>query len=152
MPTKEPYEGQGRVSRGRDFSVLIAVEPPSLERLIEHVLYGHPGLRVVGGGSKRVSPAHLAARLIPDVIIVNSRANGLERSGVAAELKRSSPASTLIHLTHVLGEPVPDQGTDACLPEEAVVRRLLPVIHQVARVRERTQQSAPAVPRTPSRN
>lgn len=129
----------------KDRSVLIAVQPSSFERLIEHVLHGHPGLRVVGGSSPRASPADKAARLAPDVIIANTRLLGRERGDVIADLKRSSPASTLILLTHAPGEPVPHQGADACLPEDAVVRRLLPVIDKVVgRRRDRVLQPASA--------
>lgn len=113
----------------RDSSVLIAVPRPSFERLIEHVLHGHPGLRVVGGSSKRDSPTDKAARLSPDLIIASTRLHGRE-PGVLASLKRSSPASTLILLTDGPDDPIPDPGADAWLPEDAVVQRLLPVIRE----------------------
>src|SRR5262245_4481056 len=83
-----------------DFSVLIAVKPDSFQRLIEHVLHGHPGLRVVGGPSKEDSAAARAARHEPDVIIASTRLHRSERGDVLKDLKRSSPASTLILLTH----------------------------------------------------
>jgi DNA-binding NarL/FixJ family response regulator len=136
------HEGRSRVGTEKDCSVLIAVQPPAFKRLIEHVLHGHPGLRVVGGASKRDSPAHKAARLEPDVII--ARLHGTEHGDVVADLKRSSPASTLILLTHALGEPVLHPGADAWLPEDAVVRRLLPVIRKaVDRARDRATQPTP---------
>jgi DNA-binding NarL/FixJ family response regulator len=112
-------------------SVLIAVEPRSFIRLIEHLLDGHPELRVVGRSSKSGALA-LAGRLAPDVIIANTRLDGRERSGVLAGLKRSSPASSLILLTRALGEPFQEpSGADVCLPEEAVVKHLLPAIHRL---------------------
>ena len=147
MASNEGFERRSRVGAVKDCSVLIAVQPPAFKRLIEHVLHGHPGLRVVGGSSQGDSPADKAARLTPDVII--ARLHGREHGDVLADLKRSSPASTLILLTHALGEPVPHQGADAWLPEDAVVRRLLPVIRKVVdRVRDRATEPAPAGRRT----
>ena len=95
MATTEASRGLGPVGRVEDCKVLIAVQPPALERLIEHVLHGHPGLRVVGG-SRRDSAARRAARLAPDVIIASTRLHGKEHGDVLADLKRSCPASTLI--------------------------------------------------------
>jgi DNA-binding NarL/FixJ family response regulator len=133
----------------KDFSVLIAVEKPSFQRLLEHVVHGDPGLRLVGGSSRRVSPVRQAARLAPNVIILSTRLKGREPGEVLAELKRSCPASTLILLTHALGEPVAPPGADVCLPEDAVVRRLLPMIRKAAhRAADRTPQPASAGPRT----
>jgi chemotaxis response regulator CheB len=129
----------------KDFSVLIAVQPHSFERLIEHVLDGQPDIRVVLGSSKRDSAVAKAARLAPDVIIVSTRHSGRERGDVLTDLKRSSPASTMILLTHGPGALVPRRDADACLPEEEVVRRLLPVIRKaVDRVRGRAPKPAPA--------
>jgi hypothetical protein len=60
-----------------------------------------------------------------------------------AALKRSSPASTLILLTHGLDERALQSQVDAWLPEDAIVKRLLPVIRKaVHRTRERAPQSA----------
>ena len=138
----------GRTSDRKDRSVLIAVDPPSFQRLIQHVLHGQSGLRVVGGSSKGVSHTRLAARLTPGVIVANERLQRRGRGDVV-ELKRSSPSSILILLTHSLAESVAPERADACLPEEAVVRRLLPMIRKAAlRAADRTPQPAPAGPRT----
>jgi DNA-binding NarL/FixJ family response regulator len=116
--------------------------------LLEHLLDGDPGLRVIGGSSKRDSGSRrnstaMAARLAPDVIITSTRLHGKEPGDVVADLKRSSPASTLILLTHRPDEPVPHPGADVSLPEDAVVRQLLPVIRKaVDRVRDRAPQTA----------
>lgn len=131
------------ITSGKDFSVLIAVEPKAFHRLIEHVLHGHTGLRVVGGSYERTSSTLQAARLAPDVIIVSTRVNGKEPREILADLKRSSPASTLVLITHSL-EVTSQEEVDACLPECAVVKRLLPVIRKAARGRDRVSQPAPA--------
>jgi DNA-binding NarL/FixJ family response regulator len=129
----------------KDLRVLIAVQPPSFQRIIEYVLHGHPGLRLVGGAPERNSPVDKAARLAPDVIIASTRLHGREPGDIVAALKRSSPASTLILLTHELDLPGPHKGADAWLPEDSVVRQLLPVIRKLAdRVKNRAPQPAPA--------
>lgn len=129
--------------------VLIAVQAPSFERLLQHVLHGQPGLRVVGGSARRGSPADQAARLAPDVIVASTRLRGREPGDVLAGLKRSSPASTLILLTHAQGEPVAAPWADACLPEDAVVRRLVPAIRKAVDLAgSRAPRPAAAGPRT----
>lgn len=126
------------------YCVFIAVEPPSLQRLIEHVLHGESGLRIVGGSPKSLSPANQAARLSPNVIVVNHRLHR-QQSQVLADLKRTSPRSTLILLTHSLSESAPPREADACLPEDAVVKQLLPMIRKAAhRAADRTSQPASA--------
>ncbi len=132
MRTSERGAALSRTGNVPNRTVLIAVEPPSFQRLIEHVLHGQSGLRVVGQSSVSLSPAHKAARLAPDVIIVNQRLQRRERRDVLVDLRRVSPSSTLILLTHSLGESGPPEVADAWLPEDAVVRQLLPVIRKAA--------------------
>jgi DNA-binding NarL/FixJ family response regulator len=134
-------------SRERDFRVLIAVERRSFQRLIEHVLHGHPGLLVLNEASKHALSARRAGRLAPDVIIVSSRISGSEPEGLLAALRASSPASTLILLTHVSCRS--RTAADACLHEEAVVTRLLPTIQRAThRMRNRVPLPALAGSRT----
>lgn len=124
--------------------VLVAVEPPSLQRLIQHVLDGDRGLRVV------TAPPPFPPRLAPDVIVTNQRLQRQRPGDLVAELKRSCPASTLILLTPTFAGPVPDHhGADICLPEEAIVQALLPMIRQLTlRAADRTPSPASAGPRT----
>ena len=144
MPTDERAARHPERSRASRRSVLIAVEPPSLQRLIEHVLHGESGLRVVGASTRSLSPANQAARLSPNVIVVNHRLQK-HQGHVLVDLKRSSPGSTLILLTHSLAESAPPREADACLPEDAVVRQLLPMIRKTAnRAADRTPPPASA--------
>lgn len=149
MATDERAPRQTERPKTPGCSVFIAVEPPSLQRLIEHVLHGESGLRVVGGSSKSLSPARQVARLSPSVIVVNHRLQ--RRQGhVLVDLKRSSPGSTLILLTHSLAESAPPREADACLPEDAVVKRLLPMIRKAAfRAADRTPPPAARRPQNP---
>ncbi len=144
MPTDKRSQTRPERSHASRCSVLIAVEPPSLQRLIQHVLHNDSGLRVVGASSRSVSPANQAARLSPNVIVVNHRLQKHQRQ-VLDDLKRASPGSTLILLTHSLAESAPPREADASLPEDAVVRRLLPMIRKTAnRAADRTPLPAPA--------
>jgi DNA-binding NarL/FixJ family response regulator len=138
-----------RAAELKSWSVLIAAARPSFQRLLEHVLEGEPGLRVVGGPWGRASQVRKAARLSPNVIVVSARLQAREPVSFLAELKRSSPASALILLTHGLEEPAPPAEADVCLPEDAVVTRLLPMIRKAAlRAADRTPLPASAGPRT----
>jgi DNA-binding NarL/FixJ family response regulator len=138
-----------KASRAKDLSVLLAVEPPSFQRLIEHVLFGEPGLRVMGNQAKAVPTTRQSPNQSPNVIIVRTRIKGKEHGAVLADLKRSSPAATLILLTHGLYGSASPQGADTWLAEDAVVRQLLPVLRRVARrVRDRVSQPASAGTRT----
>ena len=143
METNLAVEARTRGAVAPDCSILIAVQPQSFQRLIEHLLHGHAGLRIVGHEARGNSALAQAARLAPDVIIASTRLHGRERHGdVLAALKRSSPASTLILLTHGLDEHALQSEVDAWLPEDAIVKRLLPVIRKVVdRTRERALQS-----------
>lgn len=118
--------------------VLIAVEPPAFVRLIEHVLQGHPGLRVIGRSRTADSKAARARRLAPDVIIANTRSGPSEPGYIAAQrladLKGESPASRLVLLTHDLDDDLLTSSRGAAharLREDAVVRRLVPVIRRL---------------------
>jgi DNA-binding NarL/FixJ family response regulator len=122
------------VKRGASFRVLVAVEPTPFVRLIEHVLEGHRGLRVVGRSSRNVPLALQAARLAPDVIITNTRLHRRAPADLLAALKRSSPDAKLILLTHDLdasASPWRAEEAFAYLPEAAVIRQLLPVIRKL---------------------
>jgi len=125
--------GNGNGTQAAERSVLIAVQPESFVRLIEHVLGEEPGLRVVGRLSKGDSIARSVGRLAPDVIITNTRLFGREHGQVLAGLKRSSPGSTLILLTQAFGGPFPaPSGADGWLSEEAVVEQLVPMVQKLA--------------------
>ena len=141
MPSKSPRPPAGR-SAAKARSVLIALDPPAFVRLIGHLLHGRPDLRIVGRCSKSGALAR-AGRLAPDVIISNTRP-GAAPDDILAGLKRSSPVSTLIVLTHARGRSVcrSPAGADACLPEEAVVTRLLPLIRKLGHPRRGSQPSS----------
>lgn len=149
MRASAPTPVSSRVKPGPNRSVLIAVEPPSLQRLIWHVLDGQSDLRVVGTCVASPSLARRAARLRADVIIVNHRLQQKQRGDVLVDLRRASPSSTLILLTHSFGESDPPDAADAWLAEDAVVRLLVPAIREAApRIPCPPPRRASARPRT----
>jgi len=137
---KSPSSASRSAAQAR--SVLIALDPPSFIRLIGHLLHGRPEFRIVGRCSKSGALAR-AGRLAPDVIIANTRP-GAAPGDILAGLKRSSPTSTLIVLTHAPGQSAPQspEAADVCLPEEAVVRRLLPLIRKLGHPRRGSSPSS----------
>lgn len=145
-----------RRSRTRPASeprVLIAVEPPSLRRLLGHLLEGQSGLEVMARAPRSAPGLLKAARLAPDVIIVNHRVNPRaprkERFAFLASLKRFSPASTLIFLAHSFYLSARHEAVDLCLPEDAVVSGLLPMIRKANRsAAHRASTPVPSGPRT----
>ncbi len=147
MPATDRAASKPRRGTSSAQRILVTVEPASLQRLIGHILHGQTGIWVVGAESRRASPASLAARLVPDVIVVNQRLQRLGRIDVS-ELKRSSPSSRLILLTHNVVDSARN-GADVCLPEAAIVSRLLPMIRRTAlRAADRTPLPAVAGLRT----
>jgi hypothetical protein len=83
--------------------------------------------------------------LAPDVIVINQRLRRQRPGDFVADLKRSCPSSTVILLTPTFAGPAPDQDADICLPEEAIVQALLPMIRQLTlRAADRTPSPASA--------
>jgi len=81
--------------------------------------------------------------------VINQRLQRKEPGDVMGDLRRSCPTSTLILLTATFAGPAPRRGADICLPEEAIVSGLLPMIRQAAlRAADRTSSPASAGPRT----
>lgn len=108
--------------------MLVAVESPSLQRLIGYLLDGQAGLRLAGRALASRSLTQRVARLAPDVIVVDHRLQRSVRGDVLIDLKRVSPSSALILLTDSLAGSDPHELADACLPEDTLVRHLLPAI------------------------
>lgn len=95
-------------------------------------------------------PAQLrTSGLEPAVIVINQRLQRQQPGDLVADLKRSCPTSTLILLTPPFAGPALHQAADICLPEEAIVQALLPMIRQLTlRAADRTPAPASAGHRT----
>ena len=111
----------------RRIEVLVAVEPESLLKLIEHLLQ-RPEFRVVKKLHEWPGLPKQAARLHPHLIITNARLLGNQAATVIADLKHSSPSSKVIVISfpHDLSRQARQWGADAYLREEHLVRRLVP--------------------------
>lgn len=114
---------------------VFAAASPALARVLGHVLGAAAGLDAHVGSPSPVDLVSEATRLGPDVIATTLACLGREPSACVAPLKAASPATKLILIAPVeeccdaCGWP----GVDACVPEEALVARLVPVIRGLAR-------------------
>lgn len=113
--------------------VLVAVRPPALLRVIEHLLSNCPEIEVVASRSKGRRLAQATAAVLPELVVANGRLLGKEACQTIAEIKRSSPGSKLILISSVEGFAGAARrcGADACLDEEALVRRLLLTVRKL---------------------
>ena len=126
-------------------SVLIAVAPHSLARIVEHLVHGDARFRVLERLAADTDLARLARRAVPDLVVANLRFLGKEHVRVLEDLRRLSPATKVL-LLHTYAMPRSLGGAHVHLDEQAVVRRLLPVLHGLAAMRSSTtgaQRSAP---------
>ena len=115
----------------RKQSVLVAVAPYSLGRIVEHLLEDEPSFRIVGRlapGTDLARRAHLVA---PDLVVANLRFLGREHVRVVQDLRRFSPAAKVL-LLQTYAMPRSLGGAHAHLDEQAMVRRLLAVLRGLA--------------------
>jgi DNA-binding NarL/FixJ family response regulator len=126
-------------------SVLIAVKPVSLSRVIEHLLRQVHGIEVLGRVEDAKLLPELAGRLAPDIVVANFSLLGREPGELVAGVKSSSPFTRLILISRVegLASSARRSGADAHLPEEALVKRLLPVLERLGRRFETVRSGAP---------
>jgi DNA-binding NarL/FixJ family response regulator len=113
--------------------ILVAISPPALLRVVDHLLYGRSEFEVVARSSEQRGLCRQAARHLPDVVITNPKVLGREPAKVVTEFKRSSPASKLV----LLGENESSGdarrfGADGYVSEDAVVRRLIATVRNVS--------------------
>lgn len=117
----------------RKVTVLLGVVPPALCRVLDYLLRDRFEFRVVGHCGEKNALRRQAVRLLPDVLVINDRLLGKEPGDMIAHLKRFTPRSKLI----VIASPETTGqwrrlGADACLSEEALVRRLAVRLRQLA--------------------
>jgi hypothetical protein len=118
--------------------ILVAVAPRSLSRVVEHLLRGREGLALVGSAGSDRQLASRARRAAPDLLVVSLRLLGREAGARLASLRLSSPGSKLIVVSPgTFAIPLRPRGADAMVPEEALVRRLVPLVRKLVRLRGR---------------
>jgi len=119
----------------RKVRLLVAVSPPALFQVIEHLFHGRPEFELVE--SRR------GLRQLPDLIVVNVRPLRIRVCRVVTAMKRYSPGSKLILICAVKGfeQPARKCGADACLEEERLVGRLLSMARELLETNH--QQTCP---------
>jgi DNA-binding NarL/FixJ family response regulator len=112
--------------------------------VIEHLLRHSEAVEILGSVEEASRLVPLALPRAPDVILANLRLLGKEPSELIAAIKRSSPVSRLVLTSHVEVLPPAAErwGADACIAEEALVERLLPLLGKL----RLTQRAASAHP------
>ncbi len=115
-------------------TVLVAVKPTSMGRVIVHLFRSRPDLQIVEHRSAAGTLARHAGRVLPDLIVANTRSLGKARWETVAQVKRFSPNSKLIVLCPLGGfeQKARESGADAYLEEEALVRGLLDTVRKLA--------------------
>ncbi len=113
-------------------TIVVAVLPASLSRLVEYRLHGARGMEVVARTTQLETLVNQAAVLSPDVIVTNERLLGDAGSAVRL-LKRFSPGTriVLIDTDDAFGPGTRPCGADAYIRQEALVRRLVPAIERL---------------------
>lgn len=77
------------------------------------VLGGEPDLEVVGIADSGEAGVELAARVRPDVALVDYRLPGIDGIEVALAIRRGSPRTRIVMLTSVVGDAVLARAIDA---------------------------------------
>jgi hypothetical protein len=115
----------------RKLSVLVAIAPDPLGRIVEHLLDAEPRFRLAGRLAQGQDLARHAQRAAPDLVVANVRFLGKDHIRIVDDLRRSSPATRIL-LLHPYAMPRSLGGAHVHLDEQAVVRRLLGVLHELA--------------------
>ncbi len=118
---------------GTKTTVLVAVRPAPLSRVVEHQLRDCPDVQIVACSSELSGLAMRAARLLPDVIITNERLLGRAPGQAMTEVRRRSPASRVIVLRPDDDAPERRYGAHGYVSEQALVRRLAATVRRMAR-------------------
>lgn len=107
-------------------TVLLAVAPAPLMRVVKHLLGYRANLEVVARVDKRNRLAQAAARSLPHIAIVSERLAGEELRQALAQVRQASPRTRLIVIRAgwEFDTANRDWGADAYVRESALVRRL----------------------------
>lgn len=114
-------------------TILVAVEPAPLLRVIEHLFRPQLEFRIVARLSNGSAVAGQVSHLRPHLVIANMRLLGQAAGTIIRQVKLASPGSKLIvtGFPRGLGREAQEWGADAYLEEEDLVRRLVPTAHSL---------------------
>jgi len=129
----------------RRVTILVAVEPAPLLRVIEHLFWRQLKFRIVARLSNGSAVPGQVSHLRPDFVIVNMRLLGQAAGTILRDVKIASPSSKLIvtGFPPGFGRDAHGWGADAYLEEEELVRRLVPTVQSLLK----SSDSPRAVPR-----
>ncbi len=115
--------------RVRKIKVLVVVSSAALSQVIQSLFCGRPEFEVVTGPNGLRNLKQQTGRILPELIVANVRPVRTGVCEVVASLKQYSPHSKLILICPVkeLARGARQCGADACVEEEKLIGRLLPV-------------------------
>lgn len=118
---------------------ILLLSSPAMSKVIEHLLRGKPDFEVVGSIGGLKSLGQHAGQVLPEVIVADVKPVSAGVCRTAASIKQASPASKLILICPVLdfARGARKCGADACLNDEKLVCRLLPVARALAHCKRR---------------
>lgn len=129
-------------------TILVAVEPAPLLRVIEHLFCRQLGFNIVARLSSGSAVAGQVARLRPDLVIANMRLLGQAADTIIREVKIASPSSKVIvtGFPHGFEQDARGWGADAYLEEEELVRRLVSTVHRLLKSSPSRKPASPIQP------
>jgi hypothetical protein len=109
---------------------VLIINPPALSQVIRHLIRRRPEFEIVGclDSLKRLEAE--SERLAPELIVANVKPVSAGIGAAVLAIRHASPTSKVLLLcpTAELSEIGRRSGADACLNEEHLVSRLLPVV------------------------
>lgn len=111
--------------------IVVAVKSLALRHVVQHLLDREPEVEIVRLGK---SLAQRTRGEAPDLVVASACLSCSPARATIAAAKRSYPGSKLIIVSSVEGfaRDLRRSGADACLAEEALVKRLLPTVAVLA--------------------
>jgi DNA-binding NarL/FixJ family response regulator len=80
-------------------TVVLVDDPPAVLRALRESLARDPGMRVVGEATSLERGLTLAARLRPDIVVLDAEMTGLDASSAILAVSQRVPESALLVLT-----------------------------------------------------
>jgi DNA-binding NarL/FixJ family response regulator len=118
-------ESERRGSRGEDgtgVTVLLVDDEPAFLKLMNKLLSGQPGLKVVGKASSAEDAMDLVPKLQPDVVVLDVNMPGMGGIRGAAKLRIQSPGVKIVIVSDLRERQYTSQakaaGAHAFLPKK----------------------------------
>src|SRR5665213_531147 len=88
-----------KAPQGKKTRILIADDQPMIRRMVRSTLAGHPSFEVCGDVEEGGKSVAAAAKLLPDVVVLNISLPRLDGFQAAREIKAASPGIVIVILS-----------------------------------------------------